>query len=199
MDDRITCAACGKKLKQVTAYHLLVHGMMPDEYRARFPGSPLLSPATLAKRQAAFAKRDRSYYSAPEWRRKRSEIATRQHRETDFHARRCATAGRVDRTSVPAEHRYHLECFSNIHERARLYGLEVDPELPYDLDGLRRFIEVIGPVPAHMKRPTVGRLDHATGYRIGSFERQENAANATESIRRDHAKLMAGRKAAHGY
>jgi hypothetical protein len=199
MDDRITCAVCGKKLKQVTAYHLLVHGMTPDEYRARFPGSPLLSPATLAKRRAAFAKRDKAYYGDPGWRRERSEIATRQHRETDFHARRCATAGRVDRTSVPAERRYHLDCLRNMHERAALHGLEVDPALPLTLDGLRRFVAVIGPVPARMKRPTVGRLDHAIGYRIGSFERQENAANATESIRRDHAKLMAGRKAAHGY
>lgn len=42
-NERIECAVCHAKLKQVTVKHLLTHSMSLDEYKSKFPNNPLFT------------------------------------------------------------------------------------------------------------------------------------------------------------
>lgn len=73
---------------------------------------------------------------------------------------------------------HHRVSFKLMHDRGN-----VDPDLPRTADGYRKFIEVIGPIPEGMKRPSVGRYDHSLGYAIGNFRWQECTENVLEGAR----------------
>ena len=68
--------------------------------------------------------------------------------------------------------------FTNMQERAVRYGIEC--AFAYNEEGYDRFAKEIGPIPASMTSPTVGRYDHDAGYVPGNFRWQSRSENSSE-------------------
>jgi hypothetical protein len=58
-------------------------------------------------------------------------------------------------------HRY-FRYFASMVNRARKGTMGCD--FSWGLSEFNRWLEVIGPIPEGMKKPTVGRYDHSKGY-----------------------------------
>lgn len=56
LSDKVTCLVCSKQMSTINNRHLASHGLTADEYRARFPGAPLLSEASQSKLTARSVK-----------------------------------------------------------------------------------------------------------------------------------------------
>ena len=54
-ENRVTCLVCGKNFKLLSKRHLILHGLTPDEYRAKFGlgrNVPLVCKSLQRKRRA---------------------------------------------------------------------------------------------------------------------------------------------------
>lgn len=80
------------------------------------------------------------------------------------------------------DHPIHLGRFFDLQRRAKSVGTD----LSFDLEGFRRFVSIIGPIPSSMLRPSVGRCNHSLGYVEGNYEWQEFEENCRESAVRGH-------------
>lgn len=50
IEQKVTCAVCGREMKRITNTHLASHGMSIAEYQAQFPNCPIDSPGLAASR-----------------------------------------------------------------------------------------------------------------------------------------------------
>jgi hypothetical protein len=197
MDDEVTCLVCGETMRQVTWLHLRRHGSTVDEYRAAYPGAPLVSPATTRRRsQASPLRTKRGFERTEEYRAKRADISREMWKRPGHAAKVNAGMGRVDWSPVAHVDRRVLNAFHKRFECSRQWGTPIAPTFTHDVAGLLAFHAEVGDVPAGMERPTIGRRDHAKGYEPGNMEWQEGAENERESIVRNHERLRAARAAA---
>jgi hypothetical protein len=81
-------------------------------------------------------------------------------------------------------HKY-FKFFGSMVNRARK-GL-IDCDFSWGLNEFNRWLEVMGPIPENMKKPTVGRHDHSKGYIYDkensrwNFRWQERSENSREA------------------
>jgi hypothetical protein len=87
-----------------------------------------------------------------------------------------------------ASHPVHWNALQNMYRDKRLFGREISLEFSRDDKGFKRFVEVIGPVPRNMERPSVSRFDHSKGYVFDSessrwnFRWQPTRENGFEAV-----------------
>jgi hypothetical protein len=75
----------------------------------------------------------------------------------------------------------HFLRFSGMIDRANKYDLGCDFKKIYD--DFKLFIEVMGPVPEDMDRPSIGRIDHSKGY---IYDTENNRWNFAWQSMRDN-------------
>lgn len=72
---------------------------------------------------------------------------------------------------------YALVAFKGCHNRVR-DGKVCSIFWPRSRHGYLDFCEEMGPKPAHMVKPSVGRIDHSRGYEPGNVRWEEHAVNS---------------------
>ena len=70
-----------------------------------------------------------------------------------------------------------LAAFKRMHNRVR-DGIVQSIQWKRKLNGFAAFIKEIGPIPQHIKKPSVGRKRHAVGYKIGNVMWEEHSFNS---------------------
>lgn len=70
-----------------------------------------------------------------------------------------------------------LAAFKRAHDRVR-DGKSPSIEWPRTLDGFVGFLKEVGPIPAFLKKPSLGRKVHAFGYVTGNVMWEEHAENS---------------------
>lgn len=73
--------------------------------------------------------------------------------------------------------RYAMEYFKNMHGRVRR-GKVSCTDFTRDRDGYLEFCKELGPIPAKLKRVSVGRIDHFKGYVRGNIRWEEYNYNS---------------------
>lgn len=69
-----------------------------------------------------------------------------------------------------------VKCFMWMQDRCRLHERQCD--FTRSREGMQAFMDEIGPIPDTIKRPSVGRKDHAKGYVKGNLVWQPHSYNA---------------------
>ena len=70
-----------------------------------------------------------------------------------------------------------LAAFKRAHDRVR-DGKSPSIEWPRTLDGFVGFLKEVGPIPAFLKKPSLGRKFHAIGYVTENVMWEEHAENS---------------------
>ena len=78
---------------------------------------------------------------------------------------------------VSAEFANELAAFKRAHDRVR-DGKSPSIFWPRSLDGFAGFLKEIGPIPAGLEKPSLGRKRHGEGYQPGNVQWEEHAANS---------------------
>ena len=75
--------------------------------------------------------------------------------------------------------RYALQYFKGCHNRVR-DGKSLSIQWERSRSGYLEFCQEIGAIPHGMKKPSVGRIDHSTGYVSGNIRWEEYSVNSVK-------------------
>jgi len=92
--------------------------------------------------------------------------------------------GRRLKCSIAKIYPIHYDHFRNMQNRSggvACNGGGCGTEFTDDNQGFLEFVEYIGPVPSHLRRPTIGRKDHTKGYVRDNFSWQEHSENCSDA------------------
>jgi len=84
------------------------------------------------------------------------------------------------RKEFPIEFKRFIGCHNRVHE-----GKTPSMYWPRDSSGFFGWLSDIGPIPSHLEKPSVGRIDHSKGYVPGNMRWEEHRLN---SIKRSGTK-----------
>ncbi|QIG71302.1 hypothetical protein PQC16_gp195 [Rhizobium phage RHph_TM30] len=73
----------------------------------------------------------------------------------------------------------YLPYFVGMHNRVR-DGKSPSIEWTRTIEGLKLFVEHIGEIPAHLSKPSVGRIRHEEGYIVGNVQWDEYSWNSVK-------------------
>jgi hypothetical protein len=167
------CEVCGKETGRL-GRHLLVHRLTQKEYYDKYISSPPKCKNPKCSNESAFQTVIYGYKPYCSW--------------------ECSRASKY--TCNSDDYPIHYDRFDSMIQRARTLGYEC--EFEYTDESFSTFIQVIGPVPTDMDKPTVGRYDHAKGYVFDkeldrwNFRWQSKFDNTGEMARRTNHTHGAG-------
>lgn len=80
---------------------------------------------------------------------------------------------------INAEYAAELRAFKRMHNRV-VTGKVSSMSWTFSLEGFLAFLKHAGKIPARLKKPSIGRIDHSQGYRPGNVRWEEHAINSAK-------------------
>lgn len=78
---------------------------------------------------------------------------------------------------IDPSYQQELAAFKRAHDRVR-DGKSPSIFWPRSLDGFLGFLKEVGPIPANLKKPSLGRVKHAFGYEPANIQWEEHKLNS---------------------